>query len=128
MFKRSFSSKDRAGKSVKPMKKIYREQAKVKMQERLDSPPVGRSVNSILLFLSSLLPELTLVITQSTLTSPIVTMVVGRDQRLFAAHEDVLSNSPFFSTALKDQMLDGSAKQLALPDEYAFLSRYLPVA
>jgi hypothetical protein len=49
-------------------------------------------------------------------------MVVGRDQRLFAAHEDVLSNSPFFSTALKDQMLDGSAKQLALPDEYAFLS------
>jgi len=94
MFKRSFSSKDRAGKSVKPMKKIYREQARLKMQDRLDSPPIG-----------------------STLTSPIVTMVVGRDQRLFAAHEDVLSISPFFSAALKAQMPDGSAKQLALPDE-----------
>jgi hypothetical protein len=94
MFKRSFSSKDRAGKSVKPAKKIYRDSAKAKLQERLDSPPIG-----------------------STLTSPIVTMVVGRDHRLFAAHEDVLSISPFFSAALKDQILDGSAKQLILPDQ-----------
>lgn len=44
MFKRSFTTRDRAGKAVKPTKKIYRERTKVKMQERLDSPPVGRLV------------------------------------------------------------------------------------
>jgi len=42
MFKRSFASKDRAGKTVKPTKKTYRERAKVRMQEKLDSPPLGR--------------------------------------------------------------------------------------
>lgn len=94
MFKRSFASKDRVGKTVKPIKKPYGDQAKVKMQEKLDSPTVG-----------------------SPLTSPIITLVVGREQRLFAAHEDVLSLSPFFCTALKDQFLDGSAKQVNLPDE-----------
>lgn len=53
----------------------------------------------------------------SPLTSPIITMIVGRDQRLFAAHEDVLSVSPFFSTDLKEQFLEDGAKQLSLPDE-----------
>jgi len=94
MFKRSFASKDRAGKTVKPAKTTYREQTKRKMQESLDSPPVG-----------------------SKLTSPIITIVVGADQRMFAAHEDVLSRSPFFATALKGQFLDGNAKKVKLPDE-----------
>ncbi|KAL2008381.1 hypothetical protein VTN00DRAFT_8363 [Thermoascus crustaceus] len=94
MFKRSFASKDRAGKTVKPSKKTYRERAKVMMQEKLDSPPVG-----------------------SPLTSPIVTMVVGCEQRIFAAHEDVLSRSPFFRAALKGQFLEASTKQVVLPDE-----------
>jgi hypothetical protein len=40
MFKRSFASKDRAGKTVKPTKRSFRDQTKVKMVERLDSPPV----------------------------------------------------------------------------------------
>ncbi|OAX84556.1 hypothetical protein ACJ72_01075 [Emergomyces africanus] len=94
MFKRSFTTRDRAGKAVKPTKKIYRERTKAKMQERLDSPPVG-----------------------SKITSPIITMIVGHEQRLFAAHEDILSISPYFAAALKDQVLDGSAKQVDLPDE-----------
>lgn len=42
MFKRSFPSKDRAGKSVKPIKKTYREHTKMKLQQKLDSPPIGR--------------------------------------------------------------------------------------
>ena len=33
--------------------------------------------------------------------SPIVTMTVGREGRLFAAHEDVLCASPFFEAALR---------------------------
>ncbi|KAJ5266941.1 hypothetical protein N7478_009749 [Penicillium angulare] len=103
MFKRSFTSKGfiskgRAGKSAKPSKKKYDEQAKEKMQqkvEKVDNPPSAGSA----------------------LTSPIITMVVGHDQRLFAAHEDVLSVSPYFRTALKEKFLDDRAKQLALPDE-----------
>jgi len=92
--KRSFASKDRAGKNVKPVKTTYREHTKRKMQDSLDSPPVG-----------------------STLTSPIVTLIVGREQRLFAAHEDVLSHSPFFAAALKDQFLEASSKKVELPEE-----------
>jgi hypothetical protein len=41
MFKRSFASKDRAGKTVKPIKITYREHAKKKMQESLNSLPAG---------------------------------------------------------------------------------------
>ena len=44
-------------------------------------------------------------------------MVVGREQRLFAAHEDVLSHSSYFGAALKGNFLDGSSKKIELPDE-----------
>lgn len=54
----------------------------------------------------------------SSLTSPIITLIVGREQRLFAAHEDVLSLSPFFAAALKGQFLESTAKKVELPDEY----------
>ncbi|MCJ1277372.1 hypothetical protein MMC21_005184 [Puttea exsequens] len=91
---RSFHSRDRAGKSVKPSKKSFREHTKMKMQQSLNSPPVG-----------------------STLTSPIITLLVGPEQRVFAAHEDVLSLSPFFAAALKGQFLETYAKKVALPDE-----------
>lgn len=43
--------------------------------------------------------------------------MVGRDQRLFAAHEDVLTISPCFYAALKEKFTEDGAKQLALPDE-----------
>lgn len=45
-------------------------------------------------------------------------MVVGRDQRLFAAHEDVLCRSSFFAANLKDQFFEAGAKKVKLPDEY----------
>ncbi|KAJ5290222.1 uncharacterized protein N7443_010475 [Penicillium atrosanguineum] len=99
MFRRSFSSKSRAGKTVKASKKKYDEQVKEKMQQkvddRADNPPAGRCA----------------------LTSPIITIVVGREQRLFAAHEDVLSISPYFRDALKEKSGEDGPKQLALPDE-----------
>jgi hypothetical protein len=44
-------------------------------------------------------------------------MVVGQEERLFAAHEDVLSVSPYFRSALKERSLEDGSKQLALPDE-----------
>ncbi|KAK0124063.1 hypothetical protein ONS95_009049 [Cadophora gregata] len=56
--------------------------------------------------------------TSSTLTSSIITLVVGREQRLFAAHEDVLCISPFFQAACRGQFMEAaSAKRISLPDE-----------
>ncbi|KXH27146.1 hypothetical protein CNYM01_10358 [Colletotrichum nymphaeae SA-01] len=70
----------------------------------------------------------------SNLTSAIVTLVVGTEQRLFAAHEDVLCASPFFQNALRANLYGSPAdvvgspasvasssaaptKRIALPDE-----------
>ncbi|KAJ5625746.1 hypothetical protein N7510_002055 [Penicillium lagena] len=94
MFKRSFVSKNRAGKTVKVAKKKYDEQAKQKMQQKAETPPGA-----------------------NPLTSPIITMVVGSEQRLFAAHEDVLSLSPYLDAILKEQPLQDGTKRVELPDE-----------
>lgn len=53
----------------------------------------------------------------SNLTSAIVTLVVGAEQRLFAAHEEVLCHSPFFSHALRNGYMDAATKRISLPDE-----------
>lgn len=49
--------------------------------------------------------------------SAIVTLVIGQEQRIFAAHENVLSISPFFQSVLQNQMLDSQSKKISLPDE-----------
>jgi len=96
MFKRSFRTNDRVDKVVKLKKSSFRDPAKLsRLQKSFDqSPPVG-----------------------STLTSPIVTFTVGREGRLFAAHEDVLNLSPFFSAACRGQFLEAQSKRIDLPDE-----------
>ncbi|TRX88765.1 hypothetical protein FHL15_010335 [Xylaria flabelliformis] len=54
----------------------------------------------------------------SNLTSSIVTLIIGRDQRIFAAHEDVLCTSPWFQQALADQYMDPQhGKRIHLPDD-----------
>jgi len=95
MFKRSFRSNDRVEKTVK-LKKSYRDPSKLsKLQRSIEqSPPIG-----------------------STLTSPIITLTVGREGRLFAAHEDVLCLSPFFAAACRGQFLEAESKRINLPDE-----------
>jgi hypothetical protein len=95
MFKRSFRSKDRVEKTVK-LQKVFKDQTKLsKLQRSMDgSPPVG-----------------------STLTSPIITITVGREGRLFAAHEDVLCLSPFFAAACRGKFLEAESKRINLPDE-----------
>ncbi|KAL9096754.1 MAG: hypothetical protein Q9165_001242 [Trypethelium subeluteriae] len=100
MFKRSFAaSKDRAGKATKLSKRSFRDDvAKQRLVEMATkSPPV--------------MP------TSPILTSAIITLVVGKDQRMFAAHEDVLSHSPFFAAACKGAFFEANAKRIALPDE-----------
>ena len=53
----------------------------------------------------------------SVLTSPIITLCVGLEQRLFAAHEDVLSTSPFFTAICRGQYLESASKRVNLPEE-----------
>jgi len=97
MFKRSFASKDRAGKISKPTKRSFRDDVKERMFEKAGSPrSEGYSPN---------------------LTSAIITIVVGQDQRLFAAHQDVLSHSPFFAAACQDQFFESNSRRIQLPDE-----------
>lgn len=55
---------------------------------------------------------------KSLAPSPIVTLTVGREGRLFAAHEDVLCQSPFFSTAVRGGAYSpAQSKRISLPDE-----------
>ncbi|CAM1510145.1 Fc.00g004800.m01.CDS01 [Cosmosporella sp. VM-42] len=49
--------------------------------------------------------------------SAIVTLVIGAEQRLFAAHENVLLSSTFFNHALRNGYMDSATKRIALPDE-----------
>ncbi|KAL9614223.1 MAG: hypothetical protein Q9167_001311 [Letrouitia subvulpina] len=53
----------------------------------------------------------------SSLTSPIVTICVGPEQRLFAAHESVLARSPFFAAITHGQFLESTSKRVVLPEE-----------
>jgi hypothetical protein len=52
-----------------------------------------------------------------SLNSAIITISVGREQRLFAAHEDVLSHSPWFQAACSGQFFQTANKRIDLPDE-----------
>ncbi|OLN88350.1 hypothetical protein CCHL11_00017 [Colletotrichum chlorophyti] len=54
---------------------------------------------------------------KSVAPSPIVTLTVGREGRLFAAHEDVLFQSSFFEAACRGQFFESQSKRISLPDE-----------
>ncbi|GAB7330071.1 hypothetical protein MBLNU13_g01750t1 [Cladosporium sp. NU13] len=55
--------------------------------------------------------------TSPPLNSSIVTIVVGPAQRLFAAHEDVLSKSPYFAQACRAQFFEAANKRIELANE-----------
>ena len=42
---------------------------------------------------------------------------MGPDQRLFAAHEEVLSTSPFFAARCLGQYIDANSRRINLPEE-----------
>ncbi|KAI8956326.1 hypothetical protein F4801DRAFT_12033 [Xylaria longipes] len=98
MFKRSFRTSDRVDKSarLKKSNNVARDPQKLsKLQQSLEETlPVKRS-----------------------LTSPIVTLMVGHEGRLFAAHEEVLCQSPFFERVCQDQYLEAQNKRISIPDE-----------
>ncbi|KAG5928136.1 hypothetical protein E4U42_001196 [Claviceps africana] len=49
--------------------------------------------------------------------SSIVTLIVGREGRLFAAHQDVLCQSPFFDAVCRDNFPDAQGRRISLADE-----------
>jgi len=105
MFKRSFTaSKDRAGKARKISKRSFRDDTKQRMREALQdaTPDTSPSIGGC----------------SPKLNSAIVTIAVGKDQRLFAAHEDVLSRSPWFAEACREQFFASPGqRRICLPDE-----------
>ncbi|KJX93621.1 BTB/POZ-like protein [Zymoseptoria brevis] len=106
MFKRSnITPKDRAGKARKISKRSFRDDAKQRLREQLNntaSPETSPSLGGC----------------SPKLNSAIVTIAVGRDQRLFAAHEDVLARSSWFAEACRAQFFESATqRRISLPDE-----------
>ncbi|KIW87331.1 uncharacterized protein Z519_11967 [Cladophialophora bantiana CBS 173.52] len=102
----SFSSRYGTSKATKPQSS-FREQSVVRGLQRSESMRSHRREHS-----THTSPPV-----GSTLTSAIVTICVGPEQRLFAGHEEVLSRSPFFEAACKGQFLESHARRINLPDE-----------
>lgn len=117
MFKRSFRSHQpdhgRVDKSTRLLKKSnsIRDPQKLSRLERsLTEETLGKAVP----------PEAPVSSrsNKSVAPSPIVTLTVGREGRLFAAHEDVLRQAPFFEAACRDHHFrDAQSKRISLPDE-----------
>lgn len=116
MFKRSFRSNDRVEKAVK-LKKSYRDPAKLsKLQKSFEKSPPATGYVAGAWRTEDREMEADRCANRN-LTSPIVTFTVGKERRLFAAHEDVLSLSPFFAAACRGQFLEAQSKRIDLPDE-----------
>ncbi|KAK3703160.1 hypothetical protein LTR37_014637 [Vermiconidia calcicola] len=108
MFKRSFrgSSDKGIAKSNKISKKSFNDVKKQRMRDALNnqtitpdtSPSIGGG--------------------SPKLNSAIVTLEVGPGKRLFAAHEDLLSRSPWFAEACRAQFFSSPGqRRISLPDE-----------
>jgi hypothetical protein len=120
--KRSFaSSKDRSGKITKQPKRSFRETSKQKhMLEKMDArkdSPMSERYGAVIVNTGDPAPDARFNSVSPSLTSAIVTIIVGHDQRLFAAHEDVLSYSPFFAEALRGQFFESTNRRIDLPNE-----------
>jgi len=105
--KRSFAnSKERSGKISKQSKRSFRDASELKHKQRKVAEKLEARKDSPMM--ESVSPSL---------TSAIVTVVVGHDQRLFAAHEDVLSHAPYFAQALHGQFFESTNRRISLPTE-----------
>ncbi|GAB1742720.1 hypothetical protein NU219Hw_g8432t1 [Hortaea werneckii] len=114
MFKRSFHAvRERhdaqMGKVRKISKRSFRDDAKQRMRGALanagNTPQTSPSVGSN---------------ASPRLNSAIITISVGKDQRLFAAHEDVLARAPWFVEACRELFFASlGQRRINLPDEEA---------
>ncbi|KAG5950630.1 hypothetical protein E4U53_004711 [Claviceps sorghi] len=104
MFKRSFRSQDqnRIDKSVRRKKSS---------SKRRDATKLSKLQRS--------LTEQDCDAQRAAGLSPVVTLMVGREARLFAAHEHVLRRSPFFDAVCRDtlNLPDAQGRRISLADE-----------
>jgi hypothetical protein len=114
---RSFASKDRnLHKISKPKKMSFRDDVKERMYEKANGPKSAEYAYSSSASCQSRNGSYSDHSTSPNLTSAIISIVVGKDQRTFAAHQDVLSHSPFFAAMCQDQFFE-SNRRILLPDE-----------
>jgi len=97
---------DRSGKIIKQKKSSFREAAKQKVAEKRIVEKMDTRKDSPMMDAGS-----------PSLTSAIVTVTVGPEQRMFAAHQDVLSHSPFFADILAGQFYETANRRIDLPME-----------
>ncbi|KAF2815841.1 uncharacterized protein BDZ99DRAFT_124453 [Mytilinidion resinicola] len=93
-------SKHRAGKSTSKKNRSFRDSMSTKKVEKMAQQASPASAQ-----------------TSPTVGGAIITLCIGREQRLFAAHEDVLCHSPFFQSLCRDQFFQSTSKRIDLPDE-----------
>jgi len=105
MFKRSFRSQDRVDKPARHNKKS------TTTTNNTSSTRDQQKLSKLQQSIEDTLPQ------KRNLSSPIVTLAVGREARLFAAHEEVLMQSAFFQRACRDQYLDAQSKRVSIPVE-----------
>jgi hypothetical protein len=103
MFKRSFRSQDQTHSRVD-------KSARVKKSGSVRDPTKLSKLQRSLTEQDSVPPK-------SAAPSPIITLTVGREGRLFAAHEDVLRQSPFFEAACRGTFSDAQSRRISIPDE-----------
>ncbi|KAK0295419.1 hypothetical protein LTS00_006050 [Friedmanniomyces endolithicus] len=105
-YRDSFSH--RAGKATSKKQKSFKEYAPARKIVTQQPSPVRSTPTKSATRSSPASPNL---------NSAIVTICVGPAQRLFAAHEDVLSKAPYFAQACRAQFFEASGKRIDLPNE-----------
>jgi hypothetical protein len=124
MFKRSFRSRD-ASTSQREAAPTMDSQHRVDKSTRLTRKGATRDPQKVSKLQRSLKGEDTSRMqseqarpsNKSLAPSPIITLVVGREGRLFAAHEDVLCQAPFFEKVVRSHYFDAQNRRISLPDE-----------
>ncbi|KAL2153559.1 hypothetical protein VTH82DRAFT_4714 [Thermothelomyces myriococcoides] len=125
MFKRSFRSRETSTSQREAASATMDSQHRVDKSTRLTRKGATRDPQKVSKLQRSLKDEESSrlrseqarLADKSLAPSPIVTLVVGRDARLFAAHEDVLCQAPFFEKVLRSTYVDAQNRRIMLPDE-----------
>jgi hypothetical protein len=125
MFKRSFRSRDAGASQREAAPTTMDSQHRIDKSARLTKKGSARDPQKVSKLQRSLTGEdaSRMPSTQARLSdkalapSPVITLTVGGGGRLFAAHEDVLCQAPFFEKVLRGSCLDVQNKRISLPDE-----------
>jgi hypothetical protein len=125
MFKRSFRSRDASTSQREAASAAMDSQHRVDKSARLTRKGTTRDPQKVSKLQRSLKgedtsrmqSEQTRLADKPLAPSPIITLVVGREARLFAAHENVLCQAPFFDKVLRSTYVDAQNRRISLPDE-----------